>query len=102
MPDVIAIVTAVLVVAIAVVLMLAATKSCVFHIRRTATIKASAQKIFPPIGDLQLVAEAQQGCRVHNAAAARCDPAGSSSFLNKVMHEFINLDRRLARRLRQA
>jgi hypothetical protein len=51
MSEVIAIIAVVLAVAIAVVLVLAATKPNRFSVRREATVKAPAEKIFPLIND---------------------------------------------------
>jgi uncharacterized protein YndB with AHSA1/START domain len=51
MSEVIAIIAVILAVAIAVVLILAATKPNRFSVRREATVKASAEKIFPLIND---------------------------------------------------
>ncbi len=51
MSEVIAVITVILAVAIAVVLVLAATKPSCFSVRREAIVKAPAEKIFPLIND---------------------------------------------------
>lgn len=53
MLEVIAIVAVVIGIAVAAVLVIAATKPDTFSVRRTATIRASAEKIFPLIDDLR-------------------------------------------------
>jgi uncharacterized protein YndB with AHSA1/START domain len=53
MLEIVAIVAAVVGIAVAAVLLIAATKPDTFSIRRTATIKAPAEKIFPLIDNLR-------------------------------------------------
>jgi uncharacterized protein YndB with AHSA1/START domain len=53
MLEIVAIVAAVVGITVAAVLVIAATKPDTFSIRRTATIKAPAEKIFPLIDDLR-------------------------------------------------
>jgi hypothetical protein len=65
--EIIAIIAAVLALAIAIVLILAATKPDTFSVQRAITVKALPEKIFPLINDFSsvgnLVALRKQGSR---------------------------------------